>query len=301
MSCLRKRHSLLKVDDACGLFGFTRQAYYQGFKRGYESSANIDEILDAVGKIRKKHPKIGTRKIKIILARDYGIDAGRDSLFDIMREAGMLVRKRVRHRRTTISGHGLHTYPNVVKEIVPSRPDEIWVTDITYLHVENRHMYIFLVTDVYSRMIVGWKVADNMRDDNAVEALKMAFKQMNPSYRAMPTIHHSDRGSQYCSLKYVKLMNDHKMIISMTENGDPRDNAIAERINGTIKNEYLYPLEVSLTGLHMKVHKAIHTYNAERPHLSLNGHTPEYVYRTGCETHRLWKNYYPDFDNVADL
>ena len=90
MSCLRKRHSLLKVDDACGLFGFTRQAYYQGFKRGYESSANIAEILDAVGRIRKKHPKIGTRKIKIILARDYGIDAGRDSLFDIMREAGML-------------------------------------------------------------------------------------------------------------------------------------------------------------------------------------------------------------------
>ena len=218
-----------------------------------------------------------------------------------MREAGMLVRKRMRHRRTTFSGHGLRTYPNVVKEIVPSRPDEIWVTDITYLHVENRHMYIFLVTDVYSRMIVGWKVADNMRDDNAVEALKMAFKQMNPQYRAMPTIHHSDRGSQYCSLKYVNLMNDHKMIISMTENGDPRDNAIAERINGTIKNEYLYPLEVSLTGLNMKVLKAIHTYNAERPHLSLNGHTPEYVYRTGCETHRLWENYYPDFDNVTDL
>ena len=174
MSRLRERHPRVTADEACGLFGFTRQAYYQGFKRGYESSTEVDEILAAVDKIRKRHPKMGIRKLKVMLARDYGIEVGRDSLFDIMREAGLLIRKRVRHRRTTFSGHGMRTYPNLIKDVVPSRPDEIWVTDITYLHVEGRHMYVFLVTDVYSRMVVGWKVADNMRDDNAIEALRMA-------------------------------------------------------------------------------------------------------------------------------
>ena len=285
----------------CGLFGYTRQAYYQGFRRGYESSAAIDQTLDTVEKIRKKHPKMGVRKLKVVLARDYGIDVGRDSLFDIMRNAGLLMRKRMRHRRTTFSGHGMRTYPNLIKEIVPSRPDEIWVTDITYLHVEGRHMYVFLVTDMYSRMVVGWKVADNMRDDNAIEALKMALRGMNPQYKEMPVIHHSDRGSQYCSLDYVKLMKKHSMEISMTEGGNPRENSVAERVNGIIKNEYLYPLQVSISGLHMRVHRAIHAYNAERPHLSLNMHTPEYVYRTGILTHRLWKNYYPYYDSLNHL
>ena len=301
MSRLRDRHPRVRVDELCGLFGYTRQAYYQGFRRGYESSAAIDQTLDTVEKIRKKHPKMGVRKLKVVLARDYGIDVGRDSLFDIMRNAGLLMRKRMRHRRTTFSGHGMRTYPNLIKEIVPSRPDEIWVTDITYLHVEGRHMYVFLVTDMYSRMAVGWKVADNMRDDNAIEALKMALRGMNPQYKEMPVIHHSDRGSQYCSLDYVKLMKKHSMEISMTEGGNPRENSVAERVNGIIKNEYLYPLQVSISGLHMRVHRAIHAYNAERPHLSLNMHTPEYVYRTGILTHRLWKNYYPYYDSLNHL
>ena len=301
MSRLRDRHPRVRVDELCGLFGYTRQAYYQGFRRGYESSAAIDQTLDTVEKIRKKHPKMGVRKLKVVLARDYGIDVGRDSLFDIMRNAGLLMCKRMRHRRTTFSGHGMRTYPNLIKEIVPSRPDEIWVTDITYLHVEGRHMYVFLVTDMYSRMAVGWKVADNMRDDNAIEALKMALRGMNPQYKEMPVIHHSDRGSQYCSLDYVKLMKKHSMEISMTEGGNPRENSVAERVNGIIKNEYLYPLQVSISGLHMRVHRAIHAYNAERPHLSLNMHTPEYVYRTGILTHRLWKNYYPYYDSLNHL
>ena len=301
MSRLRDRHPRVRVDELCGLFGYTRQAYYQGFRRGYESSAAIDQTLDTVEKIRKKHPKMGVRKLKVVLARDYGIDVGRDSLFDIMRNAGLLMRKRMRHRRTTFSGHGMRTYPNLIKEIVPSRPDEIWVTDITYLHVEGRHMYVFLVTDMYSRMVVGWKVADNMRDDNAIEALKMALRGMNPQYKEMPVIHHSDRGSQYCSLDYVKLMKKHSMEISMTEGGNPRENSVAERVNGIIKNEYLYPLQVSISGLHMRVHRAIHAYNADRPHLSLNMHTPEYVYRTGILTHRLWKNYYPYYDSLNHL
>lgn len=299
MSRLRELRPRVGVDEACGLFGYTRQAYYQGFRHGYEASVEIDKTLDAVRKIRMSHPKIGVRKLKVMLERDYGIAVGRDSLFDIMRNAGLLVRRRLRHRRTTFSRHGMRTYPNQIKDLVPSRPDEIWVTDITYLYVDGRSMYIFLVTDVYSRMVIGWEVADNMRAENAVTALKMALRNRDPRYRHLPVIHHSDRGSQYCSLAYVKLLERHSMMISMTESGDPRDNPIAERVNGTVKNEYLYPLEVTMAGLDMRVRKAIHLYNAERPHLSLNMNTPEHVYRTGCETHRLWKNYFPHYENVS--
>lgn len=299
MSCLRERHPRVRVDDACGLFGFTRQAYYQGFRRGYESSVEIDSVLEAVRQIRMRHPKVGVRKLKVMLGRDFGVDIGRDSLFEIMRNAGLLIRRRVRHKRTTFSGHGLRTYPNLIKELVPTRPDEIWVADITYLYVNGRHMYIFLVTDVYSRMVIGWKVADNMRAENAADALKMALHNRNPRYRHLPIIHHSDRGSQYCSLEYIKLLAKHNMMASMTQGGDPKDNPIAERVNGTIKNEYLYPMMVSMAGLDMQARKAVRLYNAERPHLSLNMNTPKHVYRTSCETHRLWKNYYPYYESVT--
>ena len=299
MSRLRELRPHVTVDEACGLFDYTRQAYYQGFRHGSEASVEIDKTLDAVRKIRGSHPKIGVRKLKVMLERDYGIAVGRDSLFDIMRNAGLLVRRRLRHKRTTFSGHGLRTYPNLIKDLVPARPDEVWVTDITYLYVDGRSMYIFLVTDVYSRMVIGWKVADNMRAENAAAALRMALRNRDPRYSHLPVIHHSDRGSQYCSLEYVKLLGMHNMMISMTESGDPRDNPIAERVNGTVKNEYLYPLQVTMTGLDMRVRKAIDLYNAERPHLSLNMNTPEHVYRTGCETHRLWKNYYPHYENVS--
>ena len=242
---------------------------------------------------------MGGRKLQVVLKRDYGIEVGRDSLFDIMRNAGLLVRKRLRHKRTTFSGHGLRTYPNMIKDLVPSRPDELWVTDITYLHVEGRNRYIFLITDAYSRKVVGWKVSDNMSAQNAIDTLKMALHRRNTKFKHLPIIHHSDRGSQYCSIQYVKLMKKHNMIISMTETGDPKDNPIAERVNGTVKNEYLYPLAVSMSELDMKVNKSIHLYNVERPHLSLNMYTPQYVYQKGCETHRLWKNYYPHYDSVS--
>ena len=301
MSRLRELHPRVTADEACGLFGYSRQAYYQGFRRGYESSIEVDSILEAIRQIRKRHPKMGVRKLKVVLKRDYGVEVGRDSLFDIMRGAGLLVRRRKRHRRTTFSSHGLRTYPNMIKDLVPSRPDEVWVTDITYLFVQGMSMYIFLVTDAYSRMIVGYKVADNMRVENAIAALKMALRNRNQQYRKLPIIHHSDRGSQYCSLQYVKLMERNGMVISMTESGDPKDNAIAERVNGTVKNEYLYPLQVSMSGLNSKVYKAMRLYNAERPHLSLSMNTPEHVYRTGCETHRLWKNYFPYYEDVSIL
>ena len=137
-----------------------------------------------------------------------------------------------------------------------------------------------------------------MRAENALDVLRQAFRNRNPEYAHLPVVHHSDRGSQYCSYMYISLLHKHGSIISMTETGDPKDNPVAERINGIIKNEYLYPLQVTSSGLKHRVYEAIRRYNCERPHLSLGGFTPEHVYRTGCPVNRLWKNYYPHYQNV---
>lgn len=298
MSRLRQSHPHELVDDLCGLFGYTRQTYHYHLKKVGESKFREDVILSLVRSIRSHHPCIGTRKLKIMLERDHGINVGRDRLFDLLDRNGLLLRRRVRHRRTTFSGHGLRTYPDWVKELVVSRPDEVWVTDITYLFVEGRSFYVFLMTDLYSRFVVGWTVSDNMRAENALDVLRQAFRNRNPEYSHLPVIHHSDRGSQYCSYKYISLLHKHGSVISMTETGDPKDNPVAERINGIIKNEYLYPLQVTISGLRRRIHDAIRRYNCERPHLSLSGHTPEHVYRTGCPVNRLWKNYYPHYQNV---
>lgn len=255
-------------------------------------------IVGLVREIRRRHPCIGTRKLKIVLLRDHGVDVGRDRLFDTLDRHGLLLRRRIRHRRTTFSGHGMRTYPDCVKGLVVSRPDEVWVTDITYLFVQGMSYYVFLMTDLYSRFVVGWTVSDNMRAENALDVLRQALRNRNPKYVHLPVIHHSDRGSQYCSYKYVSMLNRHGSIISMTETGDPKDNPVAERINGIIKNEYLYPLQVTATGLKRRIYEAIRRYNCERPHLSLSGFTPEYVYRTGCQVNRLWKNYYPHYQDV---
>lgn len=298
MSRLRQSHPHESVDGLCGLFGYTRQTYHYHLNKASERKLQEDVVLSLVHDIRSRHPRIGTRKLKIMLERDHGVDVGRDRLFEMLDRNGLLLRRRIRHRRTTFSGHGLRTYPDCVKELVVSRPDEVWVTDITYLFVEGRSYYVFLMTDLYSRFVVGWTVSDNMRADNALEVLRQAFNNRNPDYRHLPVIHHSDRGSQYCSYRYVSLLDKHGSIMSMTETGDPRDNPVAERINGIIKNEYLYPLQVRAAGLKHRVYQAIRSYNCERPHLSLGGFTPEHVYRTGCPVNRLWKNYYPHYQDV---
>ena len=295
---LKQRHPEQTWDALCQLFGHTRQAQNQSQQRLVTERVREDVIVSLVQEIRRRHPRIGGRKLKIMLERDHGINVGRDMLFGILGRNGLLLRRRVRHRRTTFSGHGLRTYPDCVKELVVSRPDEVWVTDITCLFVEGMVFYVFMMTDLYSRHVVGWTVSDNMRTENALEVLRQAFSNRNPEFSHLPVIHHSDRGSQYCSYRYVALLHQHGCIISMTETGDPRDNPVAERINGIIKNEYLYPLQVTAAGLKGRVHEAIRRYNCERPHMSLGGFTPEHVYRTGCPVEKLWKNYYPHYQDI---
>ena len=167
---------------------------------------------------------------------------GRDAFFNLLRSHGLHVRKRKFRAVTTNSFHWLHKYPNLIKGLSPERPNHLWVSDITYINTDNGFLYLYLVTDAYSRKIIGWHLSDNLGSDNAILALFMAISQLPANCTEI--IHHSDRGIQYCSLKYVKILEDHGIKISMTENGDPYENAIAERVNGILKTEWLYDMNL---------------------------------------------------------
>ena len=227
----------------------------------------------------------------LVKLEEIGIQMGRDALFDMLRQNGLLVRRRRNGVRTTNSSHWLRKYPNLIRHFEPMRPNQLWVSDITYLETTEGFLYLFLITDACSKKIVGWSIADNLDADNAVEALQMALRSMKSDCSGL--IHHSDRGVQYCSDKYVKLLNRHQIRISMTENGDPLENAIAERVNGILKDEWLYEMgKMSKAAMQKVVPQIIQIYNNERPHLSLNMLTPAVAHQLEDRMRRLWKNYY---------
>ena len=247
-------------------------------------------ILSQVQGIRKRQPRIGTRKLLVKL-EEIGIEIGRDALFDMLRQNGLLVRRRRNGVRTTNSSHWLRKYPNLIRHFEPLRPNQLWVSDITYLETTEGFLYLFLITDACSKKILGWEVADNLDADNAVKALQMALRSMKNDCSGL--IHHSDRGVQYCSDKYVKLLNRHQIRISMTENGDPLENAIAERVNGILKDEWLYEMgRLDKAAMCKIVPQIIQLYNNERPHLSLNMLTPNVAHQMSERLKKRWKNYY---------
>jgi transposase InsO family protein len=187
----------------------------------------------------------------------------------------------------------MRKYPNLIRGIEPKGPNHVWVSDITYWKTKGGHYYISFITDAYSRKIVGYHVAKTMEAMESVTALKVALKGLN--VQASGLIHHSDRGSQYCSAKYVETLKKNNIQISMTENGDPLENAIAERLNGIIKGEYLVDYQVnSLAEAKRILEAVVHLYNEERPHSSINNMNPSAVHKGDMdrEIKRLWKNYY---------
>ena len=287
-------HSGISMGVRCRLLGLSRQAYYQHQWRSMEINLRQDLILQEVHSIRKLHPAIGTRKLFAMLSPflcAHKIKIGRDAFFDLLAEHKLLIIKRRRRIRTTFSAHGMRKYPNLIKDVVPACANKVWVSDITYYKIGDEHVYISFVTDAYSRKIVGYQVADSLHAVNSVKALQMAIREANTNFIGL--IHHSDRGSQYCSADYVAVLEKHKIAISMTETSDPRDNAIAERVNGIIKEEYLvHYLIKTKKEIEEKLHQAVHNYNHHRPHLSCNMYTPANVHYNSLKTVRLWKNYY---------
>ena len=281
----------------CGWFGITRQSYYQNSWRTINTSIEEELILVEVRKIRKKHKRIGTRKLYDRLQGfllEHQIKMGRDALFNLLSVNKLLVRKRKRCIQTTQSSHWLRKYPNLIRDFEPTAPNQLWVSDITYWKIQDTHVYISFITDAYSRKIVGYHVAATLEAIETVKALKMALKDLKKEKENQEElIHHSDRGLQYCSHGYVKLLNNNKIKISMTENGDPLENAIAERVNGIIKEEYLQDYKArNMVEARLILDFVIDLYNSDRQHNSLGNLVPDFVHRTKVKTERLWKNYY---------
>lgn len=253
---------------------------YKQPKQAAAKQGRAAKVKALVDQQRKVLPRVGTRKLYHLIGdelRAQALKVGRDGLFTLMRHYGLQIRPRRRYVQTTMSKHWMRKWPNIVKGKVVQRPDEVWVSDITYLKTTEGTMYLNMVTDAFSRRIVGYALAAHMETESMIEALKMALEQRKDPQQ--PTIHHSDRGLQYCSKEYVKLSAANNVQLSMTQNGDPYENALAERMNRTIKEEFGMDGTVKTKDqLRQLVAEAIHLYNSKRPHLALNMKTPEEVY-----------------------
>ena len=263
------------MKDICDFFGHVRQAYYKRLQRSIRTFLEEQQIIAQVRRIRKKQPKVGGRKLLKDL-RELGFKIGRDRLFDILRKHGMLIKRKRNGPRTTYSNHWLRKYTNLIKGVELTGPNQVFVSDITYLRVEGGFVYLSLVTDAWSRKIVGWDVSSSLCVTGALRALKMALREVT---HPEGLIHHSDRGIQYCCQDYVEVLNDHHILISMTEENHCYENAIAERINGILKEEFC--LNASLPSLKVVkelVRESIHTYNHYRRHISLNYQIPAEVH-----------------------
>jgi len=276
----------------CRLLGYTRQAYHKRHRREESSAVRAELVVQEVIRIRTVQKRIGGRKLHYMLSGfcgEHGIEMGRDAFYHLLRANSLLVRKRsTRKPRTTVSGPWKR-YPNLIREYVPTGANEVWVSDITYVRVGEGFAYLSLVTDAYSRKIVGHSLYRDLSAGGCVAALRMALKTSKPDRAAL--IHHSDRGVQYYSSRYMKVLGP-KIRISMTEKGDPLENAIAERVNGILKDELLERRFTSFQEARMKIDEAVSTYNNLRPHLSIDMLTPAEAHsRTGL-LRRHWKNYF---------
>ena len=286
------RISLVRI---CRLFGVTRLAYYQHFWQQEVTSIEESLVLSKVASIRADHRVMGGRKLYEKLYPfflEHQIKMGRDALFDLLAANGLLVKKKRRRFITTFSNHWLRKWPNLIREMKTTGINQLWVSDITYFKVAGEYVYISLITDAYSHKVVGFHLAETLESIETLKALQMALQQL-PQNLAETLIHHSDRGVQYCSETYVKLLQDNSIKISMTENGDPLENAVAERINGILKGEYLK--HYSITTIQQakdELQRAVRLYNEDRPHFSIGLLTPELVHSKNLITEKLWKNYY---------
>lgn len=240
----------------------------------------MDTILSGIKDIRKSQPRLGTIKLRLLLEEEIkkcGSGYGKNKFFDLLRENDLLVKRRRRYSVTTNSNHPFRKHTNHLAGLEITRPDQAWVSDITYLRIHNRFVYLSLITDVYSRKIVGWDVDISLAVEGAIRALKMALKH---SLSRKGMIHHSDRGVQYCCYAYNQLAAENEIIMSMGEAGNCYDNAIAERVNGILKDEYMLDSEFKNIDMAKKaVEEAIYLYNYERPHWSLGLKKPADMYK----------------------
>ena len=284
----------------CRLFGKSWQAYYQHKDTLIKERLREEMVVQFVKEIRQLDPGIGGEKLHYMYRQRFGKDyeymVGRDKMETIISANGLNVRIPRKRPRTTDSSHGLSTYPNLVKEFIPNRKNQLWVTDITYIPVwinDNEYFFCYLsmITDYYTKEIIGWYVGESMEAWCSVECLMQALDAIVEEDE-IDLIHHSDRGVQYVSAAYTSVLLEAGIKISMTESGDPKDNAVAERQNNTIKNELLKDFRFhSVDEVRKAMGKAVEFYNNERPHMSLDNMTPRQATQCRGKIKKRWTSY----------
>lgn len=286
----------MKVSLACRLLGHCRQAFYQS-KVDIAKEAECERrVLASVRAIRTEDPRIGGYKLWLMLIGMYGREhvPGRDRFFVMLRRRGLMLPK-PKPRHTTNSNHRYRKWKNLIKDFTPMEANQLWVADITYIALADGDVcYLHLITDAYSRKIVGWALADTLKATVSMQALQMAIDQaaaMRGSDMLAGLIHHSDRGVQYCCDAYVSMLKKHGIAISMTEDYKPTDNAIAERFNGILKVESVYPQKQLPTLEHAQrlIPRFINFYNNARPHMSIGYKMPAVAHMEQGEQKKMWK------------
>jgi putative transposase len=271
------------------LFGIDRQVYYRKIRRKIDKQNKAEEVILMVNDIRKTMPRIGTRKLyHLLLDKLELMKIGRDKFFDILRANHLLIQPKRSYHVTTNSHHRFRKHQNRILNLEINRPEQVWVSDITYIGKRDNPCYLSLVTDAYSKKIMGYYVATNLNTESSLLALKMALKQRK--YKTLPLIHHSDRGLQYCANEYQKELNRNMVLCSMTQNSDPYENAVAERINGVLKQEFLtnkYNQKAEI--MKQVVKQAVDTYNQFRPHYSNYMLTPNQMHMQNQIKMRTYK------------
>ncbi len=281
------------------LFDKSKQAYYQyDEERALSRVAASSFAMEYARRIRESDPGMGIMKIWYMYRHEFRNEddiLGRDVFTDLLANEGMKVRNKVRKPRTTDSTHGLPVFPNIVKDLIPTTPNQLWVSDITYIPIwlsdeDYVFCYLSLILDAYSKEIVGWSIGDSLKATYPLEALNMALRRIEGMEHNL--IHHSDRGAQYACSEYIKMLKNRDIRISMTETGEPKDNSQAERINNTMKNELLKDMVFrSIEEVRHAVAKAVDFYNNRRPHMSIDMMTPAQAALCVGEITKKWTSY----------
>jgi len=279
----------VSISEICTLSGVSRQRYYRMKWSAVKKKEKAAKVVWLVEGVRRTMPRVGGRKLQVLLKSELEpLGVGRDALFDILRANHMLVTPYRSYHTTTNSHHRFHKHKNLIAEMTVTRPEQVWVSDITYIGNRTNNMYLSLITDAYSKKIVGYNLSDSLNTEGPIRALKMA--QSNRIYKTESLIHHSDRGIQYCSDSYQKLLRRYKITPSMTESYDPYANAIAERVNGILKQEFLLEkINQPLNIMRKVIKESVDIYNSRRPHYSCNYHTPDWVHEHGSITIKQYK------------
>ena len=276
---ITKQSGIASISKVCACFNLKRDAYYK-YRRRWERYKSVEsKVIQLVREERKELPRVGVRKLYEALLPSFKaahIKVGRDSLFDILRANNMLVKRKRAYAKTTNSYHHFHKYNNLIKDVEVTKPNQIWVSDITYIRTVKGFCYLALITDMYSRKIVGYDLSDSLELAGCLRALQKALWHTKP---AAGLIHHSDRGVQYCSHMYVNELKRKGIKISMTEENHCYENAIAERVNGILKDEF-YLDQCFFSNIHAKraAKNAIKLYNNKRLHVSLGYKTPNWMF-----------------------